>query len=102
MFYFLPQIQAKLLNSFNSAIDLYLLRALCKLLLQKDDVIMPGFKQARDVKYLYYVTRTNFAQYIMLHELKATVHADTYKPGLNNKGAVATTTPSPNLKLKTY
>ncbi|GAB3931174.1 ABC1 kinase family protein [Mucilaginibacter myungsuensis] len=41
---------------------------------------MPEFKQARGVKHFIYVNRTNFGLYNILHELKATVKTDTYKP----------------------
>lgn len=43
---------------------------------------MPEFKQARGVKHFIYVNRTNFGLYTILHELKATVKTDTYKPSL--------------------
>ena len=43
---------------------------------------MPEFKQARGVKHFIYVNRTNFGLYTILHELKATVNTDTYKPKL--------------------
>ena len=43
---------------------------------------MPEFKQARGVKHFIYVNRTNFGLYNILHELKATVKTDTYKPHL--------------------
>ncbi|TWR27395.1 phosphotransferase [Mucilaginibacter pallidiroseus] len=41
---------------------------------------MPEFKQARGVKHFIYVNRTNFGLYNILHELKAVVKTDTYKP----------------------
>ncbi|HTH82358.1 MAG TPA: AarF/UbiB family protein [Mucilaginibacter sp.] len=41
---------------------------------------MPEFKQARGVKHFIYVNRTNFGLYNILHELKAQVKTDTYKP----------------------
>jgi predicted unusual protein kinase regulating ubiquinone biosynthesis (AarF/ABC1/UbiB family) len=41
---------------------------------------MPEFKQARGVKHFIYVNRTNFGLYNILHELKARVKTDTYKP----------------------
>jgi len=41
---------------------------------------MPEFKQARGVKHFIYINRTNFGLYNILHELKATVNTDTYKP----------------------
>ncbi len=41
---------------------------------------MPEFKQARGVKHFIYVNRTNFGLYNILHELKATVRTDTFKP----------------------
>lgn len=41
---------------------------------------MPEFKQARGVKHFIYVNRTNFGLYNILHELKANVKTDTYKP----------------------
>ncbi|WP_421943364.1 ABC1 kinase family protein [Pedobacter sp.] len=44
---------------------------------------MPEFKQARGVKHFIYVNRTNFGLYTILHELKATVKTDTFKPRLN-------------------
>ena len=43
---------------------------------------MPEFKQARGVKHFIYVNRTNFGLYNILHELKAEVHTNTYKPHL--------------------
>ncbi|RZL49579.1 MAG: AarF/ABC1/UbiB kinase family protein [Pedobacter sp.] len=43
---------------------------------------MPEFKQARGVKHFIYINRTNFGLYNILHELKATVKTDTYKPQL--------------------
>jgi predicted unusual protein kinase regulating ubiquinone biosynthesis (AarF/ABC1/UbiB family) len=43
---------------------------------------MPEFKQARGVKHFIYVNRTNFGLYSILHELKATVKTDTFKPRL--------------------
>jgi len=44
---------------------------------------MPEFKQARGVKHFIYINRTNFGLYNILHELKATVNTDTYKPHVN-------------------
>ncbi len=41
---------------------------------------MPEFKQARGVKHFIYVNRTNFGLYNILHELKAEVKTNTYKP----------------------
>lgn len=41
---------------------------------------MPEFKQARGVKHFIYVNRTNFGLYNILHELKAKVKTDTYRP----------------------
>jgi predicted unusual protein kinase regulating ubiquinone biosynthesis (AarF/ABC1/UbiB family) len=41
---------------------------------------MPEFKQARGVKHFIYVNRTNFGLYNILHELKANIRTDTYKP----------------------
>jgi predicted unusual protein kinase regulating ubiquinone biosynthesis (AarF/ABC1/UbiB family) len=41
---------------------------------------MPEFKQARGAKHFIYVNRTNFGLYNILHELKARVKTDTYKP----------------------
>jgi len=41
---------------------------------------MPEFKQARGVKHFIYVNRTNFGLYNILHELKADVRTDTFKP----------------------
>lgn len=52
---------------------------------------MPEFKQARGTKHFIYVNRTNFGLYTLLHELKATIHTDTYEPELKRKDAVATT-----------
>ncbi len=43
----------------------------------------PEFKQARGVKHFIYVNRTNFGLYNILHELKATVKTDKYKPDLD-------------------
>lgn len=41
---------------------------------------MPEFKQARGVKHFIYINRTNFGLYSILHELKAVVKTDTFKP----------------------
>jgi predicted unusual protein kinase regulating ubiquinone biosynthesis (AarF/ABC1/UbiB family) len=41
---------------------------------------MPEFKQARGVKHFIYVNRTNFGLYNILHELKANIRTDTFKP----------------------
>jgi len=41
---------------------------------------MPEFKQARGVKHFIYVNRTNFGLYNILHELKAKINTQTYKP----------------------
>ncbi len=41
---------------------------------------MPEFKQPRGVKHFIYINRTNFGLYNILHELKADVKTDTYKP----------------------
>ncbi|HTN00171.1 MAG TPA: AarF/ABC1/UbiB kinase family protein [Pedobacter sp.] len=41
---------------------------------------MPEFKQARGVKHFIYINRTNFGLYNILHELKAMVRTDTFKP----------------------
>jgi predicted unusual protein kinase regulating ubiquinone biosynthesis (AarF/ABC1/UbiB family) len=41
---------------------------------------MPEFKQARGVKHFIYINRTNFGLYNILHELKAEVRTDTFKP----------------------
>lgn len=43
---------------------------------------MPEFKQARGVKHFIYVNRTNFGLYTILHDLKATVKTNTFKPSL--------------------
>lgn len=43
---------------------------------------MPEFKQARGVKHFIYINRTNFGLYNILHELKATVKTDTFKPNV--------------------
>ena len=43
---------------------------------------MPEFKQARGVKHFIYVNRTNFGLYTILHELKAVVKTDTFKPAI--------------------
>ena len=43
---------------------------------------MPEFKQARGVKHFIYVNRTNFGLYTILHDLKATVKTNTFKPVL--------------------
>lgn len=40
----------------------------------------PEFKQARGVKHFIYINRTNFGLYNILHELKAKIKTDTYKP----------------------
>lgn len=47
---------------------------------------MPEFKQARGVKHFIYVNRTNFGLYNILHELKANVKTDTYKPHVELAG----------------
>ncbi|MBB5395716.1 AarF/ABC1/UbiB kinase family protein [Mucilaginibacter sp. AK015] len=47
---------------------------------------MPEFKQARGVKHFIYVNRTNFGLYNILHELKANVKTDTYKPHIEAAG----------------
>lgn len=41
---------------------------------------MPEFKQARGVKHFIYINRTNFGLYTILHDLKATVRTDRFKP----------------------
>jgi predicted unusual protein kinase regulating ubiquinone biosynthesis (AarF/ABC1/UbiB family) len=41
---------------------------------------MAEFKQARGVKHFIYVNRTNFGLYNILHDLKAQVKTDTFKP----------------------
>lgn len=41
---------------------------------------MPEFKQARGVKHFIYINRTNFGLYNILHELKAQVKTDKFKP----------------------
>jgi predicted unusual protein kinase regulating ubiquinone biosynthesis (AarF/ABC1/UbiB family) len=41
---------------------------------------MPEFKPARGVKHFIYVNRTNFGVYQILHELKANVRTDTFRP----------------------
>lgn len=41
---------------------------------------MPEFKQPRGVKHFIYINRTNFGLYNILHDLKAKVKTDTYKP----------------------
>ncbi len=41
---------------------------------------MPEFKQARGVKHFIYTNRTNFGLYTILHELKASVRTDTFRP----------------------
>ncbi|MBC7417938.1 MAG: AarF/ABC1/UbiB kinase family protein [Pedobacter sp.] len=41
---------------------------------------VPELKQARGVKHFIYVNRTNFGLYTILHDLKATIKTDTYKP----------------------
>ena len=46
---------------------------------------MPEFKQARGVKHFIYVNRTNFGLYTILHELKAIIKTDTFKPTVNKK-----------------
>ncbi len=43
---------------------------------------MPEFRKARGVKHFIYINRTNFGLYNMLHELRATVRTDTYKPNI--------------------
>ncbi len=46
---------------------------------------MPEFKQARGVKHFIYINRTNFGLYNILHELKANIKTDTFKPSLKTK-----------------
>jgi predicted unusual protein kinase regulating ubiquinone biosynthesis (AarF/ABC1/UbiB family) len=46
---------------------------------------MPEFKQARGVKHFIYINRTNFGLYNILHELKAEVKTDTFKPHVVNE-----------------
>lgn len=46
---------------------------------------MPEFKQARGVKHFIYINRTNFGLYNILHELKAVVKTDTFKPHVKRK-----------------
>jgi len=41
---------------------------------------MPEFRQARGVKDFIYINRTNFGLYNLLHELKANINTDTFKP----------------------
>jgi predicted unusual protein kinase regulating ubiquinone biosynthesis (AarF/ABC1/UbiB family) len=48
---------------------------------------MPEFKQARGVKHFIYVNRTNFGLYNILHELKAEVKTDTFKPHVTEQFA---------------
>lgn len=48
---------------------------------------MPEFKQARGVKHFIYVNRTNFGLYNILHELKANVKTDTFKPHVTEQFA---------------
>lgn len=43
---------------------------------------MPEFKQARGVKHFIYVNRTNFGLYTILHDLKAVVKTNTFKPAV--------------------
>ena len=49
---------------------------------------MPEFKQPRGVKHFIYVNRTNFGLYTILHELKATVNTDTFKPHMENTTSI--------------
>lgn len=41
---------------------------------------MPEFKQPRGVKHFIYINRTNFGLYTILHDLKATVKTNTFRP----------------------
>lgn len=41
---------------------------------------MPEFKQARGVKHFIYINRTNYGLYSILHDLKAKVNTQTYRP----------------------
>lgn len=41
---------------------------------------MPEFRQARGVKDFIYINRTNFGLYNLLHELKANINTNTFKP----------------------
>lgn len=43
---------------------------------------MPEFKQARGVKHFIYINRTNFGLYNILHDLRAQVKTDKFKPHL--------------------
>ncbi|MGN6617022.1 MAG: AarF/UbiB family protein, partial [Ilyomonas sp.] len=45
---------------------------------------MPEFKQARGVKHFIYINRTNFGLYNILHELKAQVKTDKFKPHIEH------------------
>jgi len=44
---------------------------------------MPEFKQPRGVKHFIYINRTNFGLYNILHDLKAKVRTDTFKPNVS-------------------
>jgi predicted unusual protein kinase regulating ubiquinone biosynthesis (AarF/ABC1/UbiB family) len=41
---------------------------------------MPEFKQARGVKHFIYINRTNYGLYSILHDLKAKVNTQTFRP----------------------
>ena len=44
---------------------------------------MPEFKQPRGVKHFIYINRTNFGLYTILHDLKATVKTNTFRPHID-------------------
>ena len=46
---------------------------------------MPEFKQPRGVKHFIYINRTNFGLYTILHDLKATVKTNTFRPHIESK-----------------
>ena len=46
---------------------------------------MPEFKQPRGVKHFIYINRTNFGLYTILHDLKATVKTNTFRPHIGSK-----------------
>ena len=46
---------------------------------------MPEFKQPRGVKHFIYINRTNFGLYTILHDLKATIKTNTFRPHIESK-----------------
>lgn len=49
---------------------------------------MPEFKQPRGVKHFIYINRTNFGLYTILHDLKATVKTNTFRPHIESNKVI--------------